>query len=91
MGGLLLLGGGAGVDHGTVEDGGGETLYAGNAGGGSEVEDDDFVGAFIQPGTGDVEGLLGADVPEAADGVAVDPEGAFAEGADVEEGVAGDG
>jgi hypothetical protein len=30
-------------------------------------------------------------IPEAADGVAVDPEGSFGEGADVEEGVAGGG
>ena len=43
----------------------------------------------MEPGAGDVEGLLGADVPEAADGVAVDPEGSFAEGAVVEESVAG--
>ena len=45
----------------------------------------------MEPGAGDKEGLLRADVPEAADGVAVDPEGAFAEVADVEEGVAGGG
>ncbi len=54
-----------------------------------EVEDYDFIVAFAEPGTGDEEGVLGADVPEAADGVAVDPEGSFAEFADVEEGVAG--
>ena len=58
---------------------------------GSEVEDDDLVAAFVEPGAGDVEGLLRAGVPEAADDVAVDPEGAFAEVADVEEGVAGVG
>jgi hypothetical protein len=87
--GLLLLCGGAGVDDGAVEDGGCEACDGWNAGRGCEVEDYDFVGALMEPGAGDVEGLLGADVPEAADGVAVDPEGSFAEGAVVEESVAG--
>ena len=81
----------AGVDDGAVEDGGGETCDGWDVGCGGEVEDDDFVGAFAEPGAGDEEGLLRADVPEAADGVAVDPEGSFAEVADVEEGVAGGG
>ena len=63
-------------------------MDGGDAGGWSEVEDYDFVGAFMEPGIGDEEGLLGADVPETADGVAVDPEGSFAEFADVKEGVA---
>ena len=47
--------------------------------------------AFAEPGAGDEEGVLGTDVPETADGVAVDPEGSFAEFADVEEGVAAGG
>ena len=53
------------------------------------IEDDDLVGAGFEPGAGDVEGLLRADVPEAAEVVAVDPDCALAEGGDVEEGVAG--
>ena len=69
----------------------GETGDLGWVVGGEEVEDEDFVASFAKPGTGDVEGLLGAYVPEAADGVIVDPESAFSEVADVEEGVAGGG
>ena len=56
-----------------------------------EVEDDDLVFAGAEPWAGDVEGLLRADVPEAADRVAVDPESSLGEVADVEEGVAGGG
>src|SRR5580692_7694238 len=89
--GLLLLGVGAGIDDGAVEDWGGEAgdgsdveVYEGRvaggrrvAGGGSQVKDDDFVVALAEPGAGDVEGLLRADVPETTDGATVDPEGAF--------------
>src|SRR5664280_1014079 len=34
---------------------------------GQKVEDDDFVAALVQPRAGDVEGLLWADGPEAAE------------------------
>jgi hypothetical protein len=66
-------------------------VEAGDVGGrlGDHVEDYDLVGTLLEPGAGDVEGLLGAYVPEAAYGVAVDPEGSFAEVVDVEEGVSG--
>ncbi len=56
---------------------------------GDHVEDDEFVGSLAEPWAGDVEGLLRAYVPEAAYGVAVDPEFPFAEGVGVEEGVSG--
>src|SRR5215471_2276094 len=56
---------------------------------GFEVEDHDLIFALLEPGCGYVEGLLRAYVPEAADGVAVYPECAFAEFCDVKEGVAG--
>ena len=84
---LLLFAGGL-VGDGAVEDGLGESGYVSGRWW-EEVEDDDLVCAFAEPGGRDVEGLLGADVPEAAYGVAVDPEGSLAEGVDVEEGVAG--
>ena len=71
---------------GAVEDGGGFSFY-GFVGAACEVEDDDFVGALVEPGGGDVEGLLGADVPDAAQGVAVDPDEAFGERAGVQEGI----
>ncbi len=88
---LLRLVEGGGFGYRGVEDWGGEAGYGGVVGGRLEVEDDDFVFACAEPGAGDVEGLLGAYVPEAADGVAVDPEGSLGEVADVEEGVAGGG
>ena len=51
---------------------------------GFQVEDDDLVVAFFEPGAGDIERLLRADVPIAAERVAVDPDRSFAEGAHVE-------
>src|SRR5580698_153574 len=53
-----------------------------------EIENDYVVLAFVQPRAGQVESHLGADVPDAAQRVAVDPDEAFGECAGVEEGVA---
>ena len=83
-----LLGAFSLVGDGSVEDGVVEAGYVGRDGCGAHVEDDDLVRAFLEPWAGNVEGLLGADVPEASDGVAVDPDGSFAEGVGVEEGIA---
>ena len=52
-----------------------------------EIEEDDFVAAGLEERRGQVERFLRADVPEAAEGAAVDPDHAFAELAGVEEGV----
>src|SRR4029078_2266053 len=53
-----------------------------------DVEDEDLVRALLQPAAGQVERLLRADVPVAAERVAVDPDGALGELARVEERVA---
>jgi len=73
-----------------VEDGFGEAAESeASAGfGGEHIEDDDFVFADAKEGRGEIESLLRADVPDAAERVAVDPDDAFREGARVEERVA---
>src|ERR1035441_9207971 len=86
---LFLIAGGP-VADGTIEDGMVEP-FDGFVRLGQKVEDDDFVAAFAQPRTGDVERLLRADGPEAAEVVAVDPDEDFAEVAGVEKGVVGGG
>src|SRR5687768_17238367 len=53
-----------------------------------EVEDDDLVPPRLQPATGAVQRLLRADVPKAAEVVAVHPHDALAPRAEVEERVA---
>src|SRR5258708_1829525 len=78
------------VAYGCVEDGVVEALD-GFVCGGKHVKDDDFVCAGPEPGAGEVERLLRANVPEAAEVVAVDPDDAFAEMAEVEEGARGCG
>ena len=52
-----------------------------------QIEDDDLVLAGLQPGPGRYIGLRRADVPVAAEAVAVDPDDALAPVAQVEEGV----
>ncbi len=83
--GLLLF---AGINDWAVKDWGGKT---GDGWGGrcrGEVEDDDFVSALTEPRAGDEESLLRTDLPEAADRVAIDPQGSFSKVPDVEECVA---
>ena len=58
-------------------------------GGTDDIEDDDLVLTFFQPTTGDIEGLLGTNRPESANGVAIDINLAFAPSLHVEEGITG--
>src|ERR1700733_5496924 len=48
-----------------------------------QIKDHDLVLAFFQPDARDVECLLRANVPVAAEGVAIDPDRAFAQCADI--------
>lgn len=66
-------------------DGGGIGLE----GGAYDIEDDDLVFAFFEPTAGNIEGLLGANGPEAANGVTIDVDLTFAPGFHVEEGITG--
>jgi hypothetical protein len=49
----------------------------------------DFVYSFSEPGSRNVDGLLGSEIPETAEGMTVDPDGSLAPSAGVQKGVAG--
>ena len=68
-----------------IGDGGGIGLE----GGAYDIEDDHLVFAFFEPTAGDIKGLLGANGLEAAYGMAIDVDLAFAPGFHVEEGITG--
>lgn len=71
-----------------VEDWLGQALGCWEVVGADVVDDDNLVGAFAEPASGEVEGLLWAYVPISAEVVAVDEHVSFAEGLEVEVGVA---
>jgi hypothetical protein len=54
-----------------------------------KIKGNNFIPALTQPRTGDIKRLLRTQVPKAAKGVAIDPESAFAESANVEKDVSG--
>lgn len=69
-----------------VENGRRAAVYGGVSGR-EQVEDDDFVRALSEPRSGEVHRSCRADIPVAAEAVAVDPHQSFAPVAHVEEGV----
>ena len=52
-----------------------------------QIEDHDFIPAGLQPGTGQIHGLLRTDIPETPEVVAIDPYEPFTPGSQVEESV----
>ena len=90
MGGDGSAGGsirGAFLGGGGYFEGIGDGGCIGLEGGAYDIEDDHLVFAFFEPAAGDIEGLLGTNGPETANGMAIDVDLAFAPGFHVEEGI----
>jgi len=54
-----------------------------------QIKDDNLIPAVAQPRARDIERLLRAHVPKAAEGMSIDPNSAFAKGVNVEKSIAG--